>query len=166
MTQSHSRRGGGSLAAPGGQVFEPPDVQTDDTKALLERIDHVLGRNEQAHFECLPSHGTAPVPLTVLEAFRAVVSAMAQGQSVTLVPYGRVLTTQEAADLLHVSRPHLVKLLENGEIPYFRTDDRAGAHRRVNLRDVLAYRDARNQKRRSRLRELTRLSAEYEGEYR
>jgi hypothetical protein len=65
--------------------------------------------------------------------------------------------------ICHVSRPHLIKLLDRGEIPHFRTDERAGAHRRVYMEDVLRYREGRNEHRRKKLAELTQRSAEYEG---
>jgi excisionase family DNA binding protein len=72
--------------------------------------------------------------------------------------YGKELTTQEAADLLHVSRPHLVKLLEERRIPHHRV----GTHRRVRLEDVLAFAAERSERRSEELRELTRLSQEAE----
>jgi excisionase family DNA binding protein len=80
----------------------------------------------------------------------------------TLVPHGKELTTREAADLLHVSRPHLVKLLQDGTIPYYNV----GTHRRVRIEDALDYRAQRAVTRRQKLDELTELSEELEGGYR
>jgi excisionase family DNA binding protein len=87
---------------------------------------------------------------------------MAQGQTVTLVPHGKELTTQEAAGLLHVSRPHLIKLLDEGVIPHHKV----GTHRRVRIEDLLAYSDQRSATRREKLDELTQLSEELPGGYR
>jgi excisionase family DNA binding protein len=86
---------------------------------------------------------------------------MSAGLALSLTPYGKELTTQEAADLLHVSRPHLVKLLEEGRIPHHRV----GTHRRVRLEDVVAFAAERTERRRKEVRELTRLSQEAEGGY-
>lgn len=79
--------------------------------------------------------------------------ALSQGQAVTLEPRHAVLSTQEAADLLGVSRPTLVKLLESGEITF----TKPGRHRRVNLEDLLAY---QNELREHRRTELSTMSAE------
>ena len=86
---------------------------------------------------------------------------MAQGQAVIIAPVHQLLTTQQAADLLGISRPTFVKLLDEGKIPY----ERPGRHRRVRLVDVLDYRNHRSIQRRAaldRMVEITEQSGMYE----
>jgi excisionase family DNA binding protein len=108
--------------------------------------------------------GEEPVelPVSAFEALKFVVEAMAKGQTILLMPRGRVLTTQAAAELLHISRPHLVKLCDEGVLPF----ERVGSHRRLRIEDVLAYRDARAQDRDDALTRLTRISQQLPGGYR
>lgn len=75
------------------------------------------------------------VPKKAMYLFSAIISKMAAGQGVKLLDENEQLTTQEAADYLRISRPHLIKLLTKGEIPY----TKVGAHRRVLLGDIEAY---------------------------
>jgi excisionase family DNA binding protein len=96
------------------------------------------------------------LPPEVFEVLRDVVEAMAQGQAVTIAPVHQRLTTQEAADLLGVSRPTVVKLLESGEIPF----EQPGRHRRVRLADVLAYRERASAERRSALDRMVEIADE------
>lgn len=77
---------------------------------------------------------------------------MRRGNRVSLLSFGRLLTTQQAAELLGMSRPYLVKMLERDELPY----EMVGTHRRLRLDDVLAYRRERSARRREALRELSR----------
>jgi excisionase family DNA binding protein len=84
------------------------------------------------------------LPEVVFEALRYVVEAMSRGQGVTIAPRNAMLTTQEAADFLGISRPTLVRLLEQGEIAY----DKRGRHRRVRLADLLDYQERARTERR------------------
>jgi excisionase family DNA binding protein len=99
-----------------------------------------------------PPHPTT-VPRQAFELFLEVLGQLANGNAVTILPVHAELTTQQAADLLNVSRPHLVRLLEEQAIPY----RRVGAHRRVLAADVFAYR-RRDDVRRAKL--LEELAAE------
>ncbi len=78
---------------------------------------------------------SAEVPPELARALRETVLALAHGEAVTLTPHEALLTTQEAADVLGVSRPTLVRLLESGALPF----TKPGTHRRVRLEDVLDY---------------------------
>lgn len=71
----------------------------------------------------------------VLAALVGVLEATSKGKPVTIVPIDTDMTTRAAAELLGCSRPHLVKLLEEGEIPF----TKVGKHRRIKFEDVVAY---------------------------
>ncbi len=102
-----------------------------------------------------PDGSQIDVPDELYGVLRDVVTALSQGLAVTIVPHNTMLTTQEAADLLNVSRPTLVRLLTDGEIPYAMR----GRHRRVLLRDILDY---QNRTRHERRDTLDRMAAEGE----
>lgn len=87
-----------------------------------------------------------------------VLTHVALGEMVTFIPYGAELTTKEAADLLNVSRPFLVKLLESGEIPFHKV----GSHRRIQSDELLAYKANRDQDRKSALKKLQNLGQEFD----
>ena len=96
------------------------------------------------------------VPKSVLELLVRVLGSLSVGEGITVVPSHAELTTQQAADLLNVSRPHLVKLLSEGQIE-FRS---VGTHRRVLARSLMEYVKADDQRRREAAAELTRLGQE------
>lgn len=105
-----------------------------------------------------------PLPGSVAGLLAQVVHELAHGHAVSITPIRAELTTQQAADLLNVSRPFLIKLLETGEIPFHRV----GSHRRVRSQDVLAYRRRRDQERRLALAEMLREAQEaglYDNDY-
>lgn len=89
---------------------------------------------------------------SLLEVLRLVSS----GRGFRMIPVGSELTTQQAADLLNVSRPFLVKLLEEGDIPFTKT----GRHRRVRAQDLFAYKEKRDATRSNALSDLARMDTE------
>ena len=94
------------------------------------------------------------LPKEIFEVLNSVVKAMAAGQAVLVAPIHQRLTTQQAADLLGISRPTFVKLLESGEIDY----EQPGRHRRVLLADVMKYRRHRSKRRREALDRMVEIA--------
>ena len=116
-----------------------------DFVAELERRGVAVPQPQPALVE---ADGTRiEVPGQVFEALVQVATAMAHGQGVTVMPQNALLTTQEAAELLGISRPTLVRLLGEGEIAY----EQRGRHRRIMLSDLLAYQDQMRLERRESL---------------
>jgi excisionase family DNA binding protein len=147
---------------------EPPDsllrAAADEAEALDALLNQLaaLSQERQAGQLLAPDGTAAEIPATALRALQLIVRGLSRGQAISLVTHGTELTTQEAADLLHVSRPYLVKLLDDGTIDHYKV----GTHRRVRIDDVLAYRERRAGTRGEKLNELTRLSEELPGGYR
>lgn len=88
-----------------------------------------------------------PVPPEALSLFADILRAMAQGQNVRVITADQLLTTQQAADILFVSRTHLLKLISGGALSASKT----GTHRRLILKDVLAFKSQRNKQRHTAL---------------
>jgi excisionase family DNA binding protein len=151
------------MAAPKTQdnLVAPDPAEAEVMAQLNAEIDEIYREHGEARL-LGPDGEMIGIPGSAFEALRLVVDAMSKGQTVVLAPQEEELTSQQAADLLRVSRPHLIKLLNKGEIPFHRV----GTHRRIRLEDVLAYRSKRSQGRREKLDELTRLSENFEGGYR
>jgi len=87
------------------------------------------------------------LPNAVFRLLKDIARNMQLGRAIVLIPENQQLTTQRAADLLGVSRPHLIKLLEAGELPYHK----AGSHRRIYLKDLAAYQKRRDAERKAAL---------------
>lgn len=119
-------------------------VAPTEADALLARessrrlATHKLGRRSSVNIQLLDDGKeaeTVAVPTSALRLFLHLLTEMSLGNAVTLIPTHAELTTQQAADLLNVSRPYVVKLLDEGKIP-FRT---VGKYRRIRFDDLMAY---------------------------
>lgn len=131
----------------------PSKAQTEqarDALRLLSDLSPSKGRMVRLRPEGVGHDVSAAVPVEAFRLFMAILGQMANGNAVTLVPVHAELTTQQAADLLNVSRPHLVQLLDDGKIP----SRKVGAHRRVRAEDVLQFRMQEEKRRRAVLDEL------------
>lgn len=111
------------------------------TKLETQRID-IVDDEQRSH--------TVELPVFALRLLDEILGELAMGNAVKVVPIHAELTTQEAADLLNVSRPHLVKLLDESAIPH----TKVGRHRRVKFADLMAYKQRRDAESRQAMDEL------------
>ena len=93
---------------------------------------------------------TVKLPAPAVGLLLRILEEMARGNAVTIIPVHAELTTQEAADMLNISRPSLIQLLDEGKIEY----RRVGTHRRVRFEAVMKYKRQMDEQRRAALREL------------
>ncbi|MDP9797484.1 excisionase family DNA binding protein [Catenuloplanes nepalensis] len=111
-------------------VFPPEDLGD------LARLARGLGTEASTRAQLIgPDGSRIDIPEELYGVLSDVVNALSQGLAISIAPHNTMLTTQEAADMLNISRPTLVRLLTDGEIPH----SLRGRHRRVLLRDVLDY---------------------------
>lgn len=121
----------------------------------ISRVSRFLQRDDQESAATSrlvgPDGESVEIPAEIYDILKVVVKEMQAGHAVSITPLTQRITTQEAADLLGVSRPTLVKLVETGAIAY----EKPGRHRRLLLTDVIDYRNARHREAMLRLDELT-----------
>jgi excisionase family DNA binding protein len=138
-------------------VFSPTEHDVDLAKAGAPILSQILGRHRKEldfdeRIEFIDEKGEQVVlPASALELLKNILVQMAQGNAMTLMPIHAELTTQQAADILNVSRPYLVKLLEAGEIPFAKK----GTHRRVLFKDIETYKARVDEQRMEALDELS-----------
>ncbi|WP_426204986.1 helix-turn-helix domain-containing protein [Pseudomonas sp. TWP3-1] len=129
-------------------IHTPPHLPLErEVKAAIEGqralAAYLATQFETQHIQIFDEQNEAhkvELPTTALRLLIDILSALAEGNAVKVVPVHAELTTQEAADLLNVSRPHLIKLLESGELSYHKT----GKHRRVRFADLMDYKTRRD----------------------
>lgn len=138
---------------PSAEEIALAQVGSQELSAVLEANGevqnfNVVGKDGENHQVKLP---TSAVKLMI-----EVLTQLGQGNSVSITPIHAELTTQEAADLLNMSRPSFIKLLDAGDIPYSRTGNR----RKVAFMDVMYYKQAIENKRLATLDELSAIDQE------
>lgn len=112
----------------------------DEQKLAIESYDALASvieqlKSENPEIEIEETQERIKIPLNALKFLGEILKTMSQGKPFSLVPVATEVTTQKAAEILGCSRPHIVKLLEDGEIEY----TKVGKHRRVRFEDVMNY---------------------------
>ena len=138
-------------------------IALSSIKLISESEDQAIkNKAEAVKIRIQDSDEVVSIPLKALKLLKLIISNMAQGRSVALMPTDAEITTQQAAEILNVSRPHVIKLLEKGEIPY----RKVGSHRRILLQDILDYESRFRSERRKKLdylaKEAQKLNLGYE----
>ena len=145
-------------------LIVPDEVTTAQAANAVRALEHYREQHPEASSVSLVLSGTedatAEVPVEVLDLLILVLAQAASGNAVAVSPVKRELTTQQAADLLNVSRPYLVKLLDQRRIPF----RRVGNRRRLLLSDVMAFKHVDESERRAIAAELTADAQHYDPE--
>ncbi|MFM9950464.1 MAG: helix-turn-helix domain-containing protein [Saprospiraceae bacterium] len=126
-------------------------------KILADSEDQAIkDKDEVIKLKIQGSDEVVIIPLKALQLLNSIISNMAQGRSIALMPTDAEVSTQQAAEILNVSRPHVIKLLEKGEIPH----KKVGSHRRILLQDILKFESTFKSDRRKKLDALAKEAQE------
>lgn len=115
----------------------PARGQSDEVDEQFNQLRAQLSAHEGDQVELVVNGASLPLPPQVPKIIHQVALAMTEGLAVSVIPHSLSISTQEAADILDISRPTLVRMLEAGKIPY----EQRNRHRRLLLGDVVAFRD-------------------------
>lgn len=141
---------------------EPVSPTIDDVRLAKASSRRLAGfRNRNLNVHIAETDEQVELPAIAVRLLVDLLSAMAEGNAVTLIPIHAELTTQQAADLLGVSRPFLIKQLEEGAIPH----RRVGTHRRILFSDLMQYKHETDAKRIGALDELAAQAQELDMGY-
>lgn len=134
------------------QILEH-EPMSEEEQPTLQKIARLLQDNPSASLLIGTEGEVIELPKAVVQVLKQVITHIGRSQSIFAVSDGPMLTTQEAADLLDVSRPHMIKLLKEAKIPY----TEVGSHRRIHVDDVLQYKQVMSEGPKRNLMEIIRV---------
>ena len=133
-------------------------IKLTPSKEMRQTAKNLLGTKLNLKVENAENGELVSVPAFLQELIQQVIGEIARGNSLTIIANEKEISTTEAADILEVSRQHLIELLESGELPIpFR---RVGKHRRLRAEDILAYKQKIDQQRLNALEALAEQAQE------
>jgi excisionase family DNA binding protein len=140
------------------QISKPSKL---DQKIAIESYDALASvieqlNSEQPEIEIEETSEKIKIPLSALKLLGDILKAMGQGKLISLVPIATEVTTQAAAEIIGCSRPHLVKLLEDGKISF----TKVGKHRRIKFDDIMKYRNQMKEQQKQNIIDIMNLDEE------
>lgn len=134
------------------EISDYEQILAKDSIDVLNRVSESVSHYGNQSVELMFKESKEKIVLTpkVFELFCALINQIAEGKTISILSMDTEISTQHAANFLKVSRPHVVKLLENKEIPY----KKVGSHRRILLADLIAYENSIRQNRELQLGKL------------
>jgi excisionase family DNA binding protein len=147
-----------TILADNFELVAPSDADAELAKAASRELASKLKKNRTYRLQVEGANAGEPllIPPSAVRMLLHVLTEMSLGNAVKLVPIHAELTTQQAAELLNVSRPYLVRLLDEGKIPA----RKIGTHRRILFEDLMAYKRRIDTERLKTLEELSALDQE------
>lgn len=138
-----------------------PDSDRPQINRLEGLLEGIISRHADSGFSRKarlvgPDEQVIELPDSVFNLLRQVVYYLSEGKAISLIPVNKELTTQEAADILNVSRPFLIKILDQGDLRF----RYVGSHRRIRVDDLIDYQNRRDSNRRQALDEMIKISEE------
>jgi len=134
----------------------PTEEQIQVAKVSSRLLASFIGEGDSARLKIHDGAQEIEIPMPALRYFVQILAQMAEGNGVTIMPVHAELTTQQAADFLNVSRPYVVGLLERQELPF----RKVGTHRRIKLKELVAYHERTQTASKQVLDELTQQAQE------
>lgn len=131
-----------------------PITANESERPALNKIEGILNDNNCVPKLVGPDGDFIELPRSVFQVLQQIVYHMMRGRAIFIVPGNKELTTQEAADILNVSRPYLVKLLEQKKIAFIKV----GSHRRIRFSDLMNYKKLRDAEREQSINEIAQMS--------
>jgi len=140
------------------QIRKPSKLDQKIASESYNALASVMAQlnSEQPEIEIEETSEKIKIPLSALKLLGDILKAMGQGKLVSLVPIATEVTTQAAAEILGCSRPHLVKLLEDGRISF----TKVGKHRRIKFDDILRYRKQMKEEQKQNIIDIMNLDEE------
>ncbi len=138
---------------PGLIVQAKNEAELKEIKELKQKISNI-----NTFFMIKTEGQEIQLPPIIAQVLNEIINILSNNGSLTLIPMDKELTTQQAADILNVSRPYIVKLLQNNEIPY----RKVGTHRKILMKDLIEYKIKSSANRKAKLSELVNLTQELE----
>jgi len=137
---------------------KPTKVEQEIAQKSYHQLNHILKNihSSEAEIEIQETQKKIRVPLRALQLLEQILKAMSQGRIISIIPMATEITTQKASEILGCSRPHIVKLLEDGKIKY----TKVGRHRRILYEDLINYKNLLKKNQKNHLIEIMHLDEE------